>query len=131
MLNNIENVALEYITYTKIPEWRKYHALKVDMDYIGGFRRIFTGQYKINMSFLLGILDSKRHRFLYKNKKYYNNMLMFLAKLRYENKLVVDMVKHGIKETQEWRLRRWMGIDQNYDLKDYDLEDYEITELFD
>ncbi len=113
MLEDIENISITYLSYTEKDDlcWStRYH--KYSQNYFGGLYRIFLDHYYVDFSFLMGVLDSRRHRFLYTNPQYYSELLMYYCQYRHENKLIRHMETHGIEKVPSYRIKRWADEDR-------------------
>lgn len=136
MLDDLKLICFSYITYNfdNFSHRYRYKKLKANVNYFGGFCGIFVNDmYEIDLSFLVGLIDSGRSKFLLQHKTYYSQRLMYFAQQRRSVKLINDMEKEGIKKFPSWHINSWWrGCDEVIYLYDRDeIQNYDGFGMFD
>lgn len=112
MLGDIECIAIKYISYTNKDLPYDFKNFKPGY-YVFGYHGIFVGKHKIDMGFILGLLDSKRTRYINKRlKKLACDELMFYCQVRRNFKLVKRLiVECDIDPLPEWAITYSIDVD--------------------
>ncbi len=115
MLDDIECISIKYLSYTIKDVPFVFKKFKQGY-YPFGYHGIFLGKHKIDIGFILGLIDAKRYKFLdRKLKKYASDELMFYCQVRQNTNLIKRLILEcDIDPFPDWVIRNH-NIDSDFD----------------
>ncbi len=115
MLDDIECISIKYLSYTIKDVPFVFKKFKPGY-YPFGYHGIFLGKHKIDIGFILGLIDAKRYKFLdRKLKKYASDELMFYCQVRQNTNLIKRLILEcDIDPFPDWVIRNH-NIDSDFD----------------